>query len=240
VTPGGEDADVETSSHAYARRFAGSVGRWFLEVQERTTLELLGPWPGASVVDVGGGHGQVAAPLAAAGYAVTVVGSRPVCVERVQDLVSAGRVRFQAADLMRLPFADRSFDVAVSFRLLPHVARWSELVAELGRVARRGVVVDYPTRRSLNAVADPLFSLKKGVEGNTRPFRVFRDAEIEAAFAKSGFFVTARRPQFFWPMALHRAFGLLPLSRGLEAATALAGLRRVLGSPVLLRLERRS
>lgn len=234
-----EDADVETSSQAYAGRFAGPVGRWFLDVQERTTRELLGPWPGARVVDVGGGHGQVAGPLAGAGYGVTVVGSQARCAERVRDLVEGGRARFEAADLLRLPFPDQSFDVALSFRLLPHVTRWRELVAELCRVARRAVIVDYPTRRSVNAVAEPLFRLKKSVEGDTRPFAVFSDAEVEGAFAASGFSPTARRPQFFWPMALHRALRLQLLSRGLEGASAVLGLRRALGSPVILRLERR-
>lgn len=233
-----EQADVETSSTDYARRFAGPVGRWFLDVQAQTTRELLASWPGASVADVGGGHGQVAAFLAEAGYAVTVVGSRPVCAERLRDLVLAGRLRFQAADLLQLPFPDRHFDLALSYRLLPHVDRWPELVGELCRVARRAVIVDYPTRRSVNTVAAPLFGLKKGVEGNTRPFAVFADTEIEAAFAAHGFRTTARRPQFFWPMALHRGLGVAPVSRALEGAASLLGLRRALGSPVILRLER--
>jgi hypothetical protein len=77
------------------------------------------------------------------------------------------------------------------------------------------------------------------VEGNTRPFAVFTDAEIEGAFAARGFRVTARRPQFLWPMALHRGLATLPLSRGLEAAAGMLGLRRLLGSPVILRLEPR-
>ena len=37
-------ADVETASEGYARRFAGPVGAWFLEIQARLTLELLAPW----------------------------------------------------------------------------------------------------------------------------------------------------------------------------------------------------
>ena len=235
-----EDADQETSSEGYARRFAGSVGRFFLDRQARTTLELAAPWPGASLLDVGGGHGQVAGPLAQAGYAVTVGGSAPVCGERVRPLVEAGRARFETVDLLRLPFPDRSFDLVLSYRLLPHVARWPELVAELCRVARQAVIVDYPTARSVNRMAAPLFSLKKGVEGNTRPFTVFADSEIEAAFANHGFRPSARRPQFFWPMALHRALGLAPLSRALEGTATLLGLRRLFGSPVILRLERRS
>jgi SAM-dependent methyltransferase len=234
-----ESADVETSSADYARRFSGPVGRWFLDVQTRLTLELLRPWPGATVVDVGGGHGQVLGPLVEAGYDVTVYGSTEVCRDRVRDWVDAGRARFLAGDLLRLPWPDASVDVAVSYRLLPHLDRWEAAVAELTRVARRAVVVDYPTTRSVNALSRPLYGLKKGVEGNTRPFRVFREADIRAAFAGRGFEVTARRPEFFFPMALHRALRLAPVSRVLEGVTAGVGLTRALGSPVILRAERR-
>ncbi|MDQ2673475.1 MAG: methyltransferase, partial [Chloroflexota bacterium] len=76
ATPAREDADVESSSEAYARRFAGPVGQWFLELQARLTLEsLAGLPPGATILDVGGGHAQLAPPLVEAGYRVTVVGS---------------------------------------------------------------------------------------------------------------------------------------------------------------------
>jgi SAM-dependent methyltransferase len=233
-----DDADVETSSSGYAGRFAGPVGAFFLEVQARATLELLSPWPAASVLDVGGGHGQVTGPLVDAGYAVSVVGSADVCRERVRAWVERGQARFHSGNLLALPFRDRSFDACVSYRLLPHVARWDSLIGELCRVARRTVVVDYPTRRSVNRLADPLFGLKRGVEGNTRPFTVFGDAEVEAAFRARSFRVTGRRPQFFFPMALHRALGVAPLSRALEAAAGAVGLRRALGSPVILRVER--
>ncbi len=43
-----EDADVETSSEGYARRFAGPVGRFFLDRQAESTLALLRPFPGAA------------------------------------------------------------------------------------------------------------------------------------------------------------------------------------------------
>jgi SAM-dependent methyltransferase len=229
--------DVETSSAGYARRFAGPVGEWFLDLQARTTLELLHAWPRASVLDVGGGHGQVTGPLADAGYDVTVFGSAEACRERVRGWVDAGRARFRSGDLLALPFGDATFDACLCYRLLPHLTRWPRLVAELCRVTRRVIVIDYPTRRSVNAAAGALFGLKRGVEGNTRPFLVFRDAEIEAAFAAAGYAATARRPQFFLPMALHRTLGAVSLSRGAEAGAAALGLTRAFGSPVILRLE---
>lgn len=232
-----EDADVESSSDAYARRFAGPVGAYFLDVQARTTLALLPK--GASVLDVGGGHGQLTGALVDAGHAVTIYASDPSCAHRVKSWVDAGRAQFRSGDLLKLPFEERAFDVALAFRLLPHVSRWKDLVAELCRVASQAVVVDYPTTRSVNAVSGALFGMKKGVEGDTRPFAVFADAEVRDAFAKAGFVADVRRPQFLFPMALHRALGLAPLSSGVETIAAVSGLTSLLGSPVILKAERR-
>ena len=64
-----ETADIETSSDGYAQRFAGAVGAWFLRVQEDATLRLLHAFPNARILDVGGGHGQLAPPLYAMGIA---------------------------------------------------------------------------------------------------------------------------------------------------------------------------
>jgi SAM-dependent methyltransferase len=227
--------DVETSSEGYARRFAGGVG----EAQARITLDLLAPWPRARVLDVGGGHAQLTGPLVEAGYDVTVYGSHDVCAARVRPWTENGRARFRSGSLERLGAADREFDVVLSYRLLPHVERWRELVSELCRVAARAVLVDYPTRRSLNAVAGPLFEMKRGLEGNTRPFLVFADADVRAAFTAGGFEPTAREPEFVMPMALHRAIGVAGLSRLVEAASSRLGLRKAVGSPVILRAERR-
>src|SRR4029453_5077602 len=108
----------------YARRFAGPVGAWFLEVQARTTRELLAPWPQASVLDVGGGHGQLLGPLLDAGHHVTVYGSGEACRERIEGRLDGTRARFLAGDLLRAPWPAGAFDVVLSYRLLPPVAAW--------------------------------------------------------------------------------------------------------------------
>lgn len=188
---------------------------------------------------MGGGHGQLTGPLLAAGHAVTVLGSDPSCEARVREWTANGRARFLAADLLQPPLAPGSFDVVLAFRLLPHVGRWPELLATLARLARRAVIVDYPTRRSVNALAEPLFALKQGVERDTRPFTVFRDMELAAPMNAAGWTRTARRPQFLLPMALHRAHGRAGLARALEGGARLTGLVRLLGSPVIARFEPR-
>jgi 2-polyprenyl-3-methyl-5-hydroxy-6-metoxy-1,4-benzoquinol methylase len=188
---------------------------------------------------VGGGHGQILGPLVDARYDVTVYGSAEACGERLRAWTEAGRARFRAGDLLRASWPDRAFDVVICYRLLAHARRWRELVAELCRLARHAVLVDYPSQRSVNAAADAFFGLKKGVEGDTRPFAVFRDTDVAAAFAAHAFQPTGRRPEFFLPMALHRALGSAPVAKALEGGAAALGLARAFGSPVILRLERR-
>lgn len=234
-----ETADVESSTDAYAARFGGPVGAWMLGIQEAAVVGWVGERPAASVLDVGGGHGQVAIPLARSGHAVTVLGSAPSCAHRIREAIDAGRISFDVGDLVNLPYPDRAFDVAVSLRLLPHCRQWRRLIAELCRTARHGVIVDYPASRSVNALSSLLFSAKKRLEGNTRPFALFRHAQIEAEFARHGFVRGARQPQFLLPMVLHRTLNRVHASASLERAGRGLGLTRWFGSPVLVKMVRR-
>jgi SAM-dependent methyltransferase len=241
ASPAREDADVDSSSELYARRFAGPVGRWFLELQASLTLQCLRGLPsGATVLDVGGGHAQLAPPLVDAGYQVTVVGSDVSCGLRLAPLTSAGRCRFDVADLLALPYLDRAFDAVVCYRLLAHSIDWQRLVGELCRAARYRVVVDYPARRSVNVASEALFRIKNSIErGTTRPFALYGRGEVARAFASAGFRVTAELPQFFLPMAFWRLAGSPGLARAAEGLARSIGATGLLGSPVIARADRR-
>jgi 2-polyprenyl-3-methyl-5-hydroxy-6-metoxy-1,4-benzoquinol methylase len=236
-----EDADIESSSEVYARRFEGAVGRWFLDSQTRITLECLAGLPAAAtVLDVGGGHAQVAPPLMEAGYRVTVVGSDPSCGARLEPLTSAGRLRFDTGNLQALPYDPESFDAVICYRLMAHSVDWRRLVGELCRVARHRTIVDYPARRSVNIGSHLLFRLKRSIErGTTRPFALFRRGEVARAFTAAGFSVRSVHPQFFLPMALYRWAGSTRLARTTEGLARTAALTRLLGSPVIVRADRR-
>jgi ubiquinone/menaquinone biosynthesis C-methylase UbiE len=236
-----EDADVESSSERYARRFDGPVGRWFLERQARITLECLaGLPPGAAVLDVGGGHAQLTPPLVEAGYRVTVIGSDPSCGARLASLTASGRCRFDVGDLLALPYGDQAFEAVVCYRLLAHSVDWRRLIGELCRVARHRVLVDYPARRSVNVASEALFRIKNSIErGTTRPFVLYGRGEIARAFEAAGFAVTAVRPQFFLPMALYRLAGSASLARAAEGLAGSLTLTSLFGSPVIARADRR-
>jgi ubiquinone/menaquinone biosynthesis C-methylase UbiE len=231
-----ETADIETASDGYAARFAGPVGAWMLGVQEAIVLSWIRGAAQASILDVGGGHGQLAGPLARAGFAVTVLGSDPVCAKRIESEVREGRIRFVTGNVIALPFPDQSFDVVVSVRLLPHCERWPELVKEMCRVAQKSVIVDYPVESKLSSL---LFSAKKKLEGNTRTWQSFKHAAVQAEFEKNGFKLNRRTGQFFLPMVLHRTLKCRASSAFLEGICRGLGLTRRRGSPVLAEFAKR-
>ena len=234
-----ETADIHTSADEYAARFAGPVGEWMLAVQERITRRQLQVAAGGTVLDVGGGHGQLAVPLCRDGWRVTVLGSAESCRHRVREVVDSGACEFVVGNVLALPFPDKSFDVVLCFRLLTHCERWPELVRELCRVARRAVIVDYPTGQSLNAIAPALFGAKQKYERNTRHWMLFRHRQIRDEFARHGYALTAQTKQFFLPMVLHRMLKSRALSRGAEAVCRVLGLTRLWGSPVIARFSPR-
>jgi SAM-dependent methyltransferase len=233
-----DHADADTATDEYARRFAGPIGSWFLEVQRRIVLDLLAPWPGAHVLDVGGGHAQIAGSLVHAGYTVTVAGSRETCRDRLDRTLPPGSFGYRTVDLLALPWPDRSFDVVVSLRFLSHVIRWRKLVEELCRVSRHAVVLDYADRWSFNLVAGPLFAAKRRAEGNTRRYHVFDRGTLVREFRRNGFGRPHVRPEFFLPMVVHRGLGQVGFTRLLEGASRVSGATRLFGSPCILRVER--
>ena len=231
-----ETADIETSSSGYARRFSGKIGEYFLKVQTKVVLNLLSSWPNTRVLDVGGGHAQIAVPLIKHGFDVTVTGSSDLCKDRLSAFLNSDSYDFICCNMLALPFEDNSFDIVLAFRLLPHVDQWQKLVSEMCRVSKKAVIVDYPDKRSFNFISDQLFKVKKSIEGNTRPFRCFSRAEILSEFAKNGFITPLYRPEFFIPMVLHRAVKIVSFSEVLEYLCCLFGLTHFFGSPVITRV----
>src|SRR5690349_4328256 len=108
-----EDSDVHASSDEYAARFRDEVGQWMLTIQEQAVVSLLDQQC-MSVLDVGGGHGQIALPLSRAHRSVTVLGSSPVCAERLREQIDNGMIAFRSGNLLDIPYDARSFDLVVS------------------------------------------------------------------------------------------------------------------------------
>ncbi len=207
--------------------------------QRDIVLDFLRDRPGVSVLDVGGGHAQIAVPMSEAGFDVTVHGSNDSCARRIATRVQAGKIKFVSSSMFALPFPDGSFDVVTCIRLLPHCPEWPALVRELCRVAAHALVVDYPVWRSVNVFSGMLFGLKKNFEGNTRPFRLFTHGELRREIERNGFSIDRKKGQFVFPMVVHRAMKMAGVSRALEGLCSAVGLARAIGSPVLMKARRR-
>lgn len=100
--------------------------------------------PGERVLDVGCGGGLdafVAAAWVGPGGEVVGVDMTPEMVERAREaaaMVPQARVRFVLTDAERMPFAEDSFDAALSNGCLNLSPRKVELLAEVHRVLRPG------------------------------------------------------------------------------------------------------
>ncbi len=224
--------DIETSSANYAQRFAGPVGEYFLEVQARQVSQLLTNRKGekTSILELGGGHLQLAPILARAGHRVTVHGSTMGCFSRVGHTLSP-TISLVVGSLDRLPFADQSFDVVLAVRLIAHVKGWRELICEMARIARHQIVIDYAPLESFNVLTPLLFPFKKLIEKNTRHYLVHRTGELRRQFERCGFSEFSAERQFFLPMGVHRGVGRREFTERVEDTTRLLKLTNYFGSP---------
>ena len=233
-----EKADIETSSENYSTRFSGKVGEYFLEVQKNITLELLKNENIKTVLDVGGGHAQLAVPLIKSGYEVTVTGSDDSCRNRLDKFLDPDEFTFSKCNFLNLPFPDDSFDAVLSFRLLTHEKNWEILIKEMCRVSKNIIIIDYPDIRSFNIFYKLMFNFKKNFEKNTRNFRSFSRGELKKSFSKYGFTKFKYVPQFFVPMVIHRFIRQIYITKLSEKFFEVIGMKYLFGTPVILKVKK--
>jgi SAM-dependent methyltransferase len=101
-------------------------------VRTRELLDRFLPPPPAVVLDIGGGTGVYARPLAAAGYEIRLLDAVPLHVEQAR----AAGVRAQLGDARALPYADGGADAVLLLGPLYHLQERADRVAAL-REARR-------------------------------------------------------------------------------------------------------
>lgn len=120
------------------QRLTASVGRleWIRTWQ---ILERHLPPPPSRVLDVGGGTGVYALPLASRGYRVHLVDAVSLHVERARALSAAAEAPLAGADLgdaRRLDAADATFDVVLLFGPLYHLTERGDRLDALAEARR--------------------------------------------------------------------------------------------------------
>lgn len=221
-------------------RFGGPIGALLLEEQARVLYAFLEPVRNRTVLDVGTGTGRAALALARQGARVTGAdaSSEMLAVARARAAAEGLQVGFHRVDAHALAFPDRGFDYAVSLRLLMHAPDWRRCLAELCRVARQRVVVDFPALVSAAALHAAARRLAHAAGRRVEAYRVLRLSSVARELGRNGFRLLDVHRQFVLPIALHKAVGSRSLTVGVERGLAALGLLALAGSPVTIVAER--
>jgi SAM-dependent methyltransferase len=143
--------DIDPAELASSLRQVAAVNRWLggRRALFRHLARTLPPEP-VAVLDVGTGSADLPRALRAARVRRGIAGDRLIAVDlhpgtlrvAARDAAGAG-IRLCRCDALRLPFADGAFDFGLLSLTLHHFDGDAQVAVlrELGRVARRGVVV---------------------------------------------------------------------------------------------------
>jgi 2-polyprenyl-3-methyl-5-hydroxy-6-metoxy-1,4-benzoquinol methylase len=231
--------DIHSSSQEYRQRFFGGVGQWFLDRQNGITEDMLSVLGNdLTAIDFGGGHGQSIQVCQQLQIEYTILGSAAECFELLEKEYSNTELNTRVGSLTDSGCAEQSFDVVMSYRMLPHLKFWQAHIQELCRVSRNTVLIEFPSRRSINALSDRFFGLKKSIEGNTRRFTLFSLDQVIVEFESQGFKLAEVRGQYLLPMALHRALKNKKVSTFLENMVGVLIPHNKFGSPLICKFER--
>lgn len=150
--------------------------------------ELIGEAEGTApkVLEVGCGAGRLAIAMAQAGYDVSCLDVSPEALAKAQanaEKKGVFSITWRQGFAEKTPFADKSFDAITCCHTLEHVKDLAQTVAEMKRVATKGVVVIVP-KQEFRLYADnyhtQFFSRKEEL---IAPFNLerFRCFEIDCA-----------------------------------------------------------
>lgn len=133
----------------YNEALDGSAGlRHLARAELRAVRDLVAEEGAGNVLDLGSGTGRISAAFTEWGHNVTSTDASDAMLEILQERFSEEPVKARMGD--PLPFADASFDVVVSIRVLKYVKNWEFALREMRRVCRPGgvVVIEWTNRRS--------------------------------------------------------------------------------------------
>jgi len=125
----------------YSAWRASSLGEIVEALEQRLLLRLAGDLRGRAVLDVGCGDGTLTLAFARAGAAPVAgcdIDPRMISHAVVRAAQQHQAVHYAVADALRLPFADRSFDLVTVVAVLAFVADAEGAVREIARVLKPG------------------------------------------------------------------------------------------------------
>jgi glycogen(starch) synthase len=121
--------------------------RALYDKKRTAVVERFSVQPRMRLLDVGGGYGRLAEPLARY-HDVTLCDISPEMIEEARRRCPP-TINLVLADASRLPFGDGEFDAVLALDLLPHLPDLEAGITELARVARPGSTVVFDTTNAV-------------------------------------------------------------------------------------------
>jgi len=170
-------------------RECGRLYEFLIEEKFRTGLRILKlPIAGATLLEVCSGSGMMAEKFARAGAIVTASDFSRAAVDRMRERAKRYHFELQTlvADAEKLPFADGHFDIVAVHDGLHHLERPECAIREMGRVARKGVLIMDPARAVLTRIAVQL-GIAEDIENAGNQVKRLEPKIVAAQLNRSGF-----------------------------------------------------
>ncbi|MBP7005902.1 class I SAM-dependent methyltransferase [Patescibacteria group bacterium] len=177
---------------SFVRRFI----RWSQFGRTKAIMADISPSlkEGDRVVDIGSGGCSVADALMGRGFSVTAVDVRDSsCVPNIKPVLYDGK---------HLPFADKSFDVALSITVLHHTPDPDQVLREAGRVAKRVMIQEDVFRSTWQRYATYVMDSVLNLEFFGHPHTNKSESEWKQTFKQLGFSEVSGRVRRFWKLFL--------------------------------------
>ena len=159
--------------------------------------------PSGSIIDMGAGTGKLSLAFAELGYSVTAFDQSEAMLERLdakareRGLSITCRLGDIVADAPQGP-VEPSYDVAVSSRVLMHVADPDAMIGHMAALSCRGIVLDAPRRASPNRLLVGWRALTGG-----EVYRCFDDQELIQCINRNESQVVDLTTLFVLPIGMH-------------------------------------
>lgn len=159
--------------------------------------------PSGSIIDMGAGTGKLSLAFAELGYSVTAFDQSEAMLERLDAKARERGLRITCrlgdivADAPR-GAVEPSYDVAVSSRVLMHVADPDAMIGHMAALSRCGIVLDAPRRASPNRLLVGWRALTGG-----EVYRCFDDQELIQCINRNDSQVVDVTTLFMFPIGVH-------------------------------------
>jgi ubiquinone/menaquinone biosynthesis C-methylase UbiE len=220
-------------------KYGGTFGRYLHDLEVETFQSLMDGSYGR-ILDVGAGTGKLSIPLGTQSRKIFSVDPsfEMLRVARRKAELEDVPLRPVIGDALHLCFRDEALDCAVSSRVLMHLPDCKQGLAEVCRVAKHMVIVDFPSVASFGGVESVFRRCRRLFKANTASYKVFRVGKIVRELERNNFRVVEVQKQFCLPLAFHRWLDRVQVSKRIEELCRMLGLMRILGSPVVVKAVR--